>query len=444
VYNGWPLIVGVTIMNANAYEANIPVTLLPNWKNSIHFIVQDTAGNRYTWPLHIVNPGDENITLDSLTYASVGYWLDTNETTLIPVGDYECIAVLDSTAYSTPGDSVPSASKTITISNAPSTLSVEQKTERDLLLANLSILQGNTASALEHLNEILGYDPNNITALSLIGTLLENEGDLGGALQAYNKGVSGFYQANPNPVEPPFELLHTQNAFYNKLNSAVSFVVTFSAKDTTHPAYGHGSSFCYYVDNIPFRELQLTRGKTYAFHMKNISPTDPFYFSTNAKGGGPEPYTDGVTGAPADSNGIATITVTSNAPDVLYYQSALSEYVGWRIRVTDSTQVTSVHDIHSSIPKEYSLSEAYPNPFNPTTTITYALPMTSHVILKIYNVLGQEVTDLGNEEKVAGVYSIQWNANRFSSGVYFYRLEAISTTDPLRYFAQVRKMLLLK
>jgi hypothetical protein len=102
----------------------------------------------------------------------------------------------------------------------------------------------------------------------------------------------------------------------------------------------------------------------------------------------------------------------------------------------------------SELPTAYDLSVNYPNPFNPTTTIEYALPDPSRVTLKVYNVLGQEVATLVNDVMDAGYQSVNWNASNnngisLSSGVYIYRLQATSIASG-KEFMKVRKMLLLK
>ena len=79
----------------------------------------------------------------------------------------------------------------------------------------------------------------------------------------------------------------------------------------------------------------------------------------------------------------------------------------------------------------------YPNPFNPSTNIYFALPKDTHVILKVYNVVGQEIATLANRDYRAGEYTISWDANNLSAGVYFYSL----ITDD---FTQTKKMMLLK
>jgi len=89
------------------------------------------------------------------------------------------------------------------------------------------------------------------------------------------------------------------------------------------------------------------------------------------------------------------------------------------------------------IPQVYSLEQNYPNPFNPSTTIRYQLPQDGLVTLKIYDILGREVTTLVNEEKTKGRYEINFNASNLASGVYLYRIK-------VNDYVAIKKMILLK
>jgi hypothetical protein len=89
------------------------------------------------------------------------------------------------------------------------------------------------------------------------------------------------------------------------------------------------------------------------------------------------------------------------------------------------------------VPENYSLSNNFPNPFNPTTRIRYSIPNVSRVLVKIYDVLGNEIETLVDQEKPAGTYELNWNAEGLPSGVYFYQLKAGE-------FIQTKKMILLK
>ena len=100
--------------------------------------------------------------------------------------------------------------------------------------------------------------------------------------------------------------------------------------------------------------------------------------------------------------------------------------------------VTAIGDRSTSAnPFTYSMSQNFPNPFNPTTMIQYNVPERSVVRLVVYNVIGQEVRVLVEGEKEAGFYTVNFKADDLPSGVYIYRLQAGD-------FVQTRKMILLK
>ena len=108
-----------------------------------------------------------------------------------------------------------------------------------------------------------------------------------------------------------------------------------------------------------------------------------------------------------------------------------------RIYAFTPGNVTAVDESMNGILNSFSLLQNHPNPFNPSTTIKWQQPETNVVTLKIYDVLGREVTTLVNEELSAGKHDAMFDASRYSSGVYFYQLQAGD-------FIQTRKMILLK
>ena len=98
-------------------------------------------------------------------------------------------------------------------------------------------------------------------------------------------------------------------------------------------------------------------------------------------------------------------------------------------------------------PVKFELLQNYPNPFNPSTKIKYSIPQTSQVQIKVFDILGNEITTLVNEEKPAGNYTMTWNAANLPSGVYFYQLlvsASQSKDGKAGSFIQTRKMILLK
>jgi len=101
------------------------------------------------------------------------------------------------------------------------------------------------------------------------------------------------------------------------------------------------------------------------------------------------------------------------------------------------TTISNAGTESNVIPNTYSLSQNYPNPFNPVTQIKYDLPKQGFVTLKIYDVIGREVTKLVNEVKTPGSYIVDFDGTNLSSGVYFYKLE-------VNNFSDIKKMLMIK
>jgi len=114
--------------------------------------------------------------------------------------------------------------------------------------------------------------------------------------------------------------------------------------------------------------------------------------------------------------------------------------VTYRLKMMDldgSYSYSKEVEVKVDVPVNFELSQNYPNPFNPSTTIKYAIPTDSKVKLEIYSMLGELVTTLVNELQTTGNYSIAFDASRFASGAYIYRLTANNTVI-------TKKMLLLK
>jgi hypothetical protein len=119
-------------------------------------------------------------------------------------------------------------------------------------------------------------------------------------------------------------------------------------------------------------------------------------------------------------------------------------WAGWNVHPWDSNfwlqgtlQITPVEVEVDFSPTEYSLSQNYPNPFNPSTVITYALPEAGYVSLTVFNLLGEKVATLVNENRSAGIHSVEFNASDLTSGLYIYTLEANG-------FVHSQKMVLMK
>ncbi len=114
----------------------------------------------------------------------------------------------------------------------------------------------------------------------------------------------------------------------------------------------------------------------------------------------------------------------------------------WVVLGECGTVLKSTYDIvavldETQVPNSFILNQNYPNPFNPSTKISYSIPLLSKVQIKVYDILGNEVETLVNEEKSVGSYDVIWNAKDLASGIYFYRINAGD-------FIQTKKMILLK
>lgn len=137
-------------------------------------------------------------------------------------------------------------------------------------------------------------------------------------------------------------------------------------------------------------------------------------------------------------NGTTTETKYYSYSDIL--NDNFSTKLLYRLKQVDfdgSVHYSNEIAIDISIPTTFTLKQNYPNPFNPITIINYQLSSKSSVTLKVFDILGNEVETLVQEEKDAGYYQVSFDASSLSSGIYFYMLKADN-------FVQTRKMILLK
>jgi hypothetical protein len=125
----------------------------------------------------------------------------------------------------------------------------------------------------------------------------------------------------------------------------------------------------------------------------------------------------------ATSNSGRTVTKPLVAPDGYY-------------KFEVDNNVTSIANLNLN-PVEFYLSQNYPNPFNPATNLEFRIPKSGFVSLQVYDILGNEVATLVNEERTAGNYEIRFDASSLTSGVYFYRLSVDN-------FVGIKKMTLLR
>jgi hypothetical protein len=150
---------------------------------------------------------------------------------------------------------------------------------------------------------------------------------------------------------------------------------------------------------------------------------------------------NGVDFDSVETTSSGSLTDTTVVLGTRYYYYVTTVFNQWESNPSDTVEalveaVTSLKD-QTKFPNTYQLKQNYPNPFNPKTMINYQLPITNYVELSIYNLLGQKVATLVNERQQAGYHQIEWDAGRYSSGVYYYRMVAGD-------FHDVKKMILVR
>ena len=206
--------------------------------------------------------------------------------------------------------------------------------------------------------------------------------------------------------------------------------------------FSHRLLFCVFGSNVSIREIDLTNYSVSTIITTNFTDLDgltidnenKIYVSSwgsnkvyrydNAFSSQPQVISSGHNG-PADiffdkiNNVLVVPDFNSNVIEFIDIPTNLSQ---------DNAKV---------IPQDFILYQNYPNPFNPTTKISYQIPAPSFVTLKVYDVLGNEISTLVNEEKSAGIYEFNFDGTQLSSGIYFCRLQAVNYTQSI-------KMLLVK
>jgi hypothetical protein len=118
----------------------------------------------------------------------------------------------------------------------------------------------------------------------------------------------------------------------------------------------------------------------------------------------------------------------------------------YRLKIIDnngSYKYSNVVETEIALPKNFGLSQNYPNPFNPSTKIDYQVPVDAKVIMEVYNIAGQKVSELVNQRQSAGYYSVDFGGSKLSSGIYIYRLTAVDIAAR-NNFSSIKKMMLIK
>jgi len=188
-----------------------------------------------------------------------------------------------------------------------------------------------------------------------------------------------------------------------------------------------------------FGSSWVSNGPANAFvRSMTVSATDVFAGSPN---GGVFLSTDEGSSWKSVNTGLTDANITAIGANGEYLFVGTDGNGVWRRPLSE--MITFVEGHRNELPASFELEQNYPNPFNPSTSIRFSLPVRSRVRVTIFNVLGQQLAELVSEEMNVGNFERVWNA-RVASGLYFYRLEAVSVSDPGKRFVGVKKMVFIK
>jgi len=226
-----------------------------------------------------------------------------------------------------------------------------------------------------------------------LGLVFDPEGNL--YVSNYNSGV--INKISPNGTVTVFATVP------NPTSSRIQYLARGSSGNLYLPSYGHHKIY-------------------------KISPTGEVSVFAG-------------TGVAGSTNGDVTIA-QFNGPNSIVMNSDgdlyVSEYNANRIRkITGVEPPTSVEGREEEIPQKFFLMQNYPNPFNPSTKIKYSIPEMSNVSIKVYNITGEEIVTLLNEETEKGLYEVTFNQPGLASGLYIFRMIAGN-------FTSTKKMLMMK
>ncbi|MFA8341629.1 MAG: T9SS type A sorting domain-containing protein [Rhodothermaceae bacterium] len=145
------------------------------------------------------------------------------------------------------------------------------------------------------------------------------------------------------------------------------------------------------------------------------------------------------------TTGELKLNVAEGFTGKAYLTVTVTDTDGQKVTFTINLNLMHVTDVinFENIPTQYSLNQNYPNPFNPATVISFGVPEESKVVIEIFNILGEKIETIKNETLTSGNYKVKWNASNLPSGIYLYRINAVSVVTG-NMFIETKKMLFVK
>jgi hypothetical protein len=182
-----------------------------------------------------------------------------------------------------------------------------------------------------------------------------------------------------------------------------------------------------YLKSKVYNNIDLTDSLKFNWaHAVYTGYTERMQVQVSTNGGTTYPYTI------FDKSGATLATAPASSSDFIPTAAQWG-----RFAIAMGNVITAIHQIGTETPTSFALNQNYPNPFNPVTNISYMIPKSSKVSLKVYDIKGQLISTLFEGNQNEGIYLTQFDGSKLASGVYFYKLEAGD-------FKEVRKMTLLK
>ena len=239
------------------------------------------------------------------------------------------------------------------------------------------------------------------------------------------------YDSDGNIIHEVSEIY--SSGIYEYLDST-NFTYDSDGKQITDESF-------YWDENISSWAKDTYILNTYDSNCNNINILEELWNGTNWVNDNQIKYT-------YDANGNVTSAIGEfrSDPDWMPYDIAYVDFTDSFGNNYDYYSAAKIEIFYKSITdvnptkvivNKFRLSQNYPNPFNPTTTIRYAIPQKSNITIKVYDILGKEITTLVNEEKSIGNHEVNFNGTNLSSGIYFYRMTSGS-------FTETKKLILFK
>ncbi len=227
-----------------------------------------------------------------------------------------------------------------------------------------------------------------------------------GSLSLFNEGGSDLFVTKLNDMG--------QFVWLGRASGTATFDYFFQSHIVVD-AFGNSYVSGYFDGTVNFGSIQLNCPGVSEPYLAKLDPAGNFVWVQKGTG----PYI----------NSSNTVALLGN--DQVFMGGVYGEHFSlggpelpyWGCFIASYSAATGIQN-DLSTPVDFSLSQNYPNPFNPSTRIDYSVPVSSNVVIALFDVLGNEISTLLNEHKLPGFYSLDFNSNSLPSGVYFYKLTA--------------------